>query len=377
MVVPPGGTIGILGGGQLARMLALAARPLGYRVVVLDPDPACPAAGPSDRVIAAPYDDPTGLASLADAADVVTLEFENVPGDALARLEERLPVRPGRRVLETARDRRAEKGFLQSCGVPVAAWAPVEDEAGLAAALERVALPGILKTATLGYDGKGQARVGSAGELRDAWRALGERPCVLEAVVPFEREVSVIVARSAGGEEAAYPPFENEHSGGILDLTTWPAALNERTANEATAAALAAARALDLAGLLCVEFFVLPDGGILANEMAPRPHNSGHLSIEAAATSQFEQAVRAACGLPLGPVTPRSPAAMANLLGDLWEGGEPDWTPALATPGAHLHLYGKREARPGRKMGHLTVLAATLEEARRSAIAARAACTKK
>jgi 5-(carboxyamino)imidazole ribonucleotide synthase len=377
LTVLPGKTLGILGGGQLARMLAIAARPLGYHVVVLDPDGDCPAAPVSDRVVVGAYDDAAALDTFAGLVDVVTLEFENVPSAALVGLEERVPLRPGRWVLGTARDRRLEKRFLEEAGVPIAPWAQVASPEDFAAALERVPLPGILKTATLGYDGKGQHPVAARGDLPLAFQALGSGPCVLEGRVEFERELSVIVARSPIGEVAVYPPFENRHVDGILDATTWPAAVPATVAQEATRLARTTAEALELCGLLCVEFFATADGRVLANEMAPRPHNSGHLTIEAAVTSQFEQAVRAACGLSLGTVEARSPAAMVNLLGDLWQHGEPDWTKALEMRGVKLHLYGKCQARPGRKMGHLTALAGSAPEALAIALAAREAVTIK
>jgi 5-(carboxyamino)imidazole ribonucleotide synthase len=361
-IILPGATIGILGGGQLARMLALAARPMGYRVAVLDPDVDCPASGVSDIVIAAPYDDQGGLDRLADASDVITLEFENVPGDALKRLEARVPVRPSRSVLEIARDRIREKSFLQDAGVETAPWASIVHDGDLERAATGVGLPAILKTATLGYDGKGQARVQSLEEARTAWDDMRRAPCVLEGVVAFDLEISVIVARSSTGEEHAFAPFENQHKNGILDLTLWPARVPDGVASQATDLALGIARGLGVIGLLTVEMFVTPDARVLVNELAPRPHNSGHLTIEAARTSQFVQAIRAVCGLPLGDTTPHSGAAMANLLGDAWRAGEPNWIAALRA-GANLHLYGKREARAGRKMGHLTVLSPNPTEA--------------
>lgn len=361
MPLPPGATLGILGGGQLGRMLALAARPLGYRVAVLDPDPDCPAAGVADLVVAAPYDDPAGLERLGRASDAVTLEFENVPAGALEAIVRLTPVRPAPAVLAVARDRRNEKRAAAEAGLATAPWAAVESEADLERAVGL--LPGILKTATLGYDGQGQARAASPAELRDAWERLGRVPCVLEGLVSFRQELSVVVARSTTGAARAFAPFENRHRAGVLDLTVWPARADREVVQRAVAAAERLARELRVEGLLTVELFVTSRGRVLVNETAPRPHNSGHLTIEAAPVSQFEQAVRAVAGLPLGEVAPRSPAAMANLFGDLWARGEPDWPAALRFPGVSLHLYGKREARPGRKMGHLTALAGTPEEA--------------
>ncbi len=349
----PGATVGILGGGQLARMLALAAKPMGYRVAILDPDADCPASSVADVVVAGDFGDAGALAEFAQACNVVTLEFENVPAGGLSLLEGLLPVRPGRRVLETLRDRVSEKSFVNACGVETAPWAPVRVEGDLETAA-RLGFPAILKTATLGYDGKGQARVNNLEELRAAWTRFGV-PCILEGLVDFALEVSVIVARSASLETAVFPVFENAHRNGILDTTLVPARVSGEVSARAQAIALELATRLEVIGLVCVECFVTGDGRVLVNELAPRPHNSGHATIEACRTSQFEQAIRAVCGLPLGSVDLHATGAMANLLGDLWTNGEPRWTAALET-GAKLHLYGKREARPGRKMGHLTAL---------------------
>ena len=366
-MIPPGSSIGILGGGQLARMLALAAKPLGYRVIVLDPDADCPASSASDAVIAASFDDVRALEELAARCDVVTLEFENVPEIGLNVPELQAKMRPSREVLRTSRDRILEKSFLNSIGVPTAAWKAITSSQDLAGSI----FPGILKTATLGYDGKGQVRVSNQSELEAAFQKFN-MPCVLEGLVNFEKEVSVIVARSSSGEARAFPVFENKHVNGILDVTLWPAQIPESTQLEAERLALEIASKLEVIGLLTVEMFVTADGSVLVNELAPRPHNSGHLSIEASPTSQFEQAIRAVCGLKLGEVTPHGPSVMVNLLGDLWpDGGEPNWAAALEVEGVHLHLYGKREARPGRKMGHITALGRTREEALARALQAR------
>ena len=382
----PGATIGILGGGQLARMLALAARPMGYRVVVLDPDAHCPAAPVCDEVIATAYDSASGLEQLAEAADVVTLEFENVPSAALALLEARVPVRPSRHVLEIARDRVLEKTFLNSIGIETARWATIETEADLHTASTNVGFPAILKTATLGYDGKGQSRVATLGELRSAWVDMGEPRCVLEGLVDFTLEISVIVARSPSGEQCAFAPFENQHRDSILDVTIWPARLADDVARVAVQTALHIARSIDAIGLLTVEMFIAPSidptkARVVVNELAPRPHNSGHLTIEAAPTSQFAQAIRAVCDLPLGDVTPHSPAAMANVLGDMWLSASaapvtPLWLAAWEV-GANLHLYGKREARAGRKMGHLTALGVSPDVAYSTVTRAREALTNR
>jgi 5-(carboxyamino)imidazole ribonucleotide synthase len=370
-VVPPGSSIGILGGGQLARMLALAAKPLGYRVIVLDPDTDCPASSVSDAVIAANFDDLNALEELASRCHVVTLEFENVPEVGLSVPELQAKMRPSREVLRTSRDRILEKTFLNSIGVPTASWRAITSNQDLADS----SFPGILKTATLGYDGKGQARVANQTELEVAFQQFNQQvnlPCVLEGLVEFEKEVSVIVARSSSGEARAFPVFENRHVNGILDVTLWPAQVPEKTLLEAERLALEIATKLEVIGLLTVEMFVTADGRVIVNELAPRPHNSGHLSIEASPTSQFEQAVRAVCGLKLGEVTAHCPSVMVNLLGDLWPAsGEPNWAAALEAKGVHLHLYGKREARPGRKMGHITALGQTREEALARVLEAR------
>ena len=366
-IILPGATIGILGGGQLGRMLALAAKPMGYRVAILDPSPSCPASSVADVVVTGDFGDVAALAEFAQSCDVVTLEFENVPATGLALLEALLPVRPSKRVLETLRDRIAEKSFVNAAGVETAPWAEIRSSADFTRA-SSLGFPAILKTATLGYDGHGQARVQSLEELSAAFKKF-DAPCVLEGLVDFQTEVSVIVARSSVGEVRVFDVFENHHVGGILDTTNIPALIPLELQLRAQEIAMMLAARLEVIGLVCVEFFVTRDGRVLVNELAPRPHNSGHLTIEACVTSQFEQAIRAVCGLPLGDTTAHGPAAMANLLGDLWQGGEPNWAAALET-GARLHLYGKLEARAGRKMGHLTALG---EDALEVVKAARAA----
>jgi len=353
----PGAVIGVMGGGQLGRMLAQAARRLGYGVVVWTPESDPPAAAVADRTIRAPFDDAAAERAFADAVDVVTVEFENVSADALERLAARVPVRPGAAVVRATQHRGAEKAFLRAAGLPHAPTAPVDDRAALAGALATIGLPAVLKTAGFGYDGKGQVRVRADADLAAA-EALAERgPCVLEALVPLALELSVIVARAPDGAVATYPVFENAHRAHVLDVTVVPARVAPALRERAAALGVRVAEALDLVGLACVETFVLDDGTLLVNEIAPRPHNSGHVTIEACETDQFEQQLRAVCGLPLGSTRLRASGAMANLLGDLWQGGAPDWAGALALPGVHLHLYGKREARPGRKMGHLSALA--------------------
>lgn len=366
-VVPPA-TLGVLGGGQLGRYLVLAASTMGYRTVVLEPDAAAPAGRVADVHLVAAYDDTGALARLAAECDVVTTEFESPPAAALGLLGRQALVRPGAHAIAIAQDRRAEKRFLAEHGFPTAPFAVVESADDLTTVA--VAMPAIVKTARLGYDGKGQVRVADLDELAAAWRQLGEVPCVVEQRLVLERELSVVLARSTHAETAAFAVTENVHVGGILDISTAPAGGD--LADAATRLAVAVADALDYVGVLGVELFVV-DGRLLVNELAPRPHNSGHWTLDAARTSQFEQQVRAVCGLPLGDPTMTVPAvAMVNLLGDLWGTGTPDWSAMLADPQAHLHLYGKREARPGRKMGHLTVTAATTGAAAAAAVASRA-----
>jgi 5-(carboxyamino)imidazole ribonucleotide synthase len=369
----PGATIGVLGSGQLGRMLAIAARRMGYRVHVYSPERDTPAGQVADREQSAPYEDLDAVRRFAREVSVVTFEFENVPAAAAAAAAEAAPVRPEGRVLHTTQDRAREKRFLASAGLPVPAFDIVEREAGLDAAVARVGTPAVLKTTRFGYDGKGQARIEAPAAARAAWAAVGGGPCVLEAHVDFACEVSVVGARGLEGAVAHYGVVENRHARHILDVTIAPASVPAAVAREAERIACAVLEALDVVGVLCVEMFVTHDGRVLVNELAPRTHNSGHFTIEACATSQFEQQLRAVCGLPLGAVAQRAPAAMANLLGDLWVGGEPRWAAALAVRGVALHLYGKAEARPGRKMGHLTALAPTTEEASRLVLEARAA----
>jgi 5-(carboxyamino)imidazole ribonucleotide synthase len=348
-VILPNATIGILGGGQLARMLALAAKPMGYRVVVLDPDPHCPASSVVEEVVVGGFDDAAAFQKLASLCDVVTLEFENVPSQHLHALEQRVPLRPSSQILSISRDRILEKKFLNSAGAKTAPYWEILQIADLVAAR----FPAILKTATLGYDGKGQVRVANLGEAEAAFLKFGSVTCVLEGLVDFSLEVSVLVARSSV-ETRCFPVLENQHKNGILDCTLVPARVSAEVAQAAKDVALQIANALELHGLLCIEMFVA-DGQILVNEIAPRPHNSGHVLTETCQTSQFEQAIRAVCNLPLGGVTLHSSGAMANLLGDMWQAGTPNWAAALEQ-GAKLHLYQKQEARTGRKMGHLVML---------------------
>ncbi|MEQ8442191.1 MAG: 5-(carboxyamino)imidazole ribonucleotide synthase [Alphaproteobacteria bacterium] len=348
-VIPPGSTIGILGGGQLGRMLAVAASRLGYRCHIFEPQADCPASHVAAH-IQADYDNLGALAEFADAVDVVTLEFENVPIGAVEFLAERVPVRPGAKALAVAQDRATEKSFLNNAGIETAPWAPVLNQRDLETAAEYVGLPAVLKTARLGYDGKGQATVKAGSSLAGLFDSLGGVPCILEGFVEFDLEISVLTARGLDGSIACFAPVENEHRNHILYRTTVPARIDDAVAARAVEIARNTVQALDYYGLLAVEMFVCPDGRVLANEIAPRPHNSGHWSIDGALTSQFEQTVRAICGLPLGDPAPIAPCEMINLIGD-----EADqWRDLLAAPGTFLHLYGKAESRPGRKMGHLT-----------------------
>jgi 5-(carboxyamino)imidazole ribonucleotide synthase len=371
MAILPGKTIGILGGGQLGRMFAIAARRMGYRVHAFDPTSDCPTGQVADVEVNAAYDDIAAAEKFARDVDVVTFEFENVPAETLAAIQRIRPVHPSPHVLDTCRHRFHEKDFLSRQGFPVTKYRAVRNADELGRALAQLAAPAILKSADYGYDGKGQVRIDRAENLDQAWRTMGRPLGVLEAVVPFDREISVICARTQDGKTVCFEPGENVHVRGILDVTTVPASISAKVRDDAIALATAIAEALDVVGLLAVEMFVVGEK-ILVNELAPRPHNSGHFSFDACVTSQFEQQLRAVCGLPLGDATLLSQVAMANLLGDLWAEGEPDWSRALIVdPRVKLHLYGKQRALPGRKMGHLTAMAPTAAEARQIVLAAR------
>ncbi|HEX8723685.1 MAG TPA: 5-(carboxyamino)imidazole ribonucleotide synthase [Pyrinomonadaceae bacterium] len=372
----PGATVGVLGSGQLGRMFAIAARRMGYRVHTYSPDSDTPTGQVADREYEHPYDDLDAVREFARNVAVVTFEFENVPSAAVEAASRLAPVRPSGAVLHTTQHRLREKTFLSSRGFPVAPFRHVTTLETLRAALAEVGLPAVLKTAGFGYDGKGQTRLDTPDDAPRAFAALGGREGVLEAFVDFEREVSVVAARTEGGEFAHYGVVENTHRRHILDLSVAPAGVGEGVAREAVSIARAVLEELGVVGVTCVEFFLTRDGRLLVNELAPRPHNSGHFTFDACVTSQFEQQLRAVCGLPLGSTGLMRPAAMANLLGDLWQGGEPDWRAALRFPDVKLHLYGKTEARAGRKMGHLTALAPTAEEAAGAALAARAALAR-
>lgn len=378
-VILPGATLGVLGGGQLGRMFVHAAQAMGYFTAVLDEDAASPAGLVSHHHIRTGYEDPQGLAMLARACDAVTTEFENVPAAALDTLARSLPVSPAGSAVAIAQDRAREKAHFVQCGVPVAPHAVIETAAQLAAVPADL-LPGILKTARMGYDGKGQVRVATPAELAGAWEQLGRVPCVLEKMLPLAHECSVIVARGRDGTVVHLPVQRNLHRDGILAVTeVYEGNLPPAQTSQALAAAKSVADGLNYVGVLCVEFFVLRDGTLVVNEIAPRPHNSGHYSQNACDVSQFELQVRCMTGLPLVQPRLHSPAIMLNLLGDLWFTGDqpvaptpPAWDAVLALPGCHLHLYGKVEAKRGRKMGHLNITGTTPEAVRTTALQAAA-----
>ena len=372
----PGATLGVLGGGQLGRMFVHAAQAMGYFTAVLDKDPTSPAGLVSHHHIRTGYEDPQGLAELAKLCDAVTTEFENVPAGALNKLAETLPVSPAGSAVAIAQDRAAEKAHFMKCGVPCAPYAVIETPAQLAAVNDAL-LPGILKTARMGYDGKGQIRVKTREELVKAWDELNHVACVLEKMLPLAHECSVIVARGRDGSIVNLPVQRNLHRDGILAVTeVYAGNLPAAQVEQAIAAAKSVAEGLNYVGVLCIEFFVLADGMLVVNEIAPRPHNSGHYSQNAMDVSQFELQVRAMTNLPLVQPRQHSATVMLNLLGDLWfkDGGDtptaPAWDQILALPGAHLHLYGKVDAKRARKMGHLNITAATAEQARATALKA-------
>ncbi len=366
--LPPGAWLGVLGGGQLGRVFCQAAQALGYRVAVLDPAESCPAGMVADEHIRAAYDDIAGLDRLARRCAAVTTEFENVPADSLRHLARTRVTAPSGDAVAVAQDRMAEKAYIQAAGVPVAPHAAIQAVADVDACSDAL-FPGILKTARLGYDGKGQIRVASRDEARQAFETLRGVPCVLEALQPLDYEISVVVARDLRGHAVSYPPSRNAHRDGILALSVADGSVPSGVADHARSHALSLARHLDYHGVLCVEFFVLRDGRVLANEMAPRPHNSGHYTQDGCLVSQFEQQARIMGGLPLGDTDTLRPAAMLNLLGDLWFDAqgrqrEPDWAGVLAVPGTRLHLYAKSEARRARKMGHVNILGADAAQLR-------------
>jgi 5-(carboxyamino)imidazole ribonucleotide synthase len=366
----PGSAIGVLGSGQLGRMFAIAARRMGYRVHTLSPDEDTPTGQVADLEINAPYEDLNAIAKFAAAVSVVTFEFENVPAETAAEAARHAPVRPAGHILHTTQHRLREKTFLAKAGLPLTPFRRVSSLDELTEAARELGLPAILKTADFGYDGKGQHRIVSPADFEAAWQTVLQRESVLEALVDFEREISVVAARGENGEFIHYGAIENRHCNGILHTSLAPARVPEAIARRAVDITRTVLEKLGVVGVLGVEFFVTKDRELLINELAPRPHNSGHFTFDASITSQFEQQLRAVCGLPLGSPEQLSPAAMLNLLGDIWTGGEPDWAAATAIANVKLHLYGKLAPRPGRKMGHLTALAPNvdkaLEDARRS-----------
>jgi 5-(carboxyamino)imidazole ribonucleotide synthase len=384
----PGAMVGVIGGGQLGRMFVAACHRLGYRAAVWSDAADAPALPAADLAVVAPYDDEAALAAFTAAVAVATVEFENLPAALLERIEARVPLRPAARTVATTQHRGREKAALAALGVPLAPWcalAAAGDVASAAAALD-AAVPSlagaavrdgpaaVLKTAGFGYDGKGQVPLPAARPWPGpALDLLAREPCVVEAFVDLQVELSVVVARGLDGRCRAFPVAENEHARHVLDLTFLPARIDAAVGERATALALRVVEGLDLVGVACVELFLTRSGDLWVNEVAPRPHNSGHVTLEACRVDQFEQQLRAVCGLPLGDPALVRPAAMANLLGDLWQAGEPDWSAALAIEGVRLHLYGKEAARPGRKMGHLSAVADDATAAARLVIAARAA----
>jgi 5-(carboxyamino)imidazole ribonucleotide synthase len=373
MSIMPGAMLGLLGGGQLGRMFTMAAQSMGYRVTVLDPADWGPASSVADRHLHADYLDSDALRELGSNCAGVTTEFENVPAESLRTLAEHCVVSPAANSVAVAQNRILEKNFLAANGFGVAPYAVIQNSSNMhnsdgVTPQKRPELfpglfPGILKISRFGYDGKGQTRVNNPAELDRAFIGMNREPCVLEKLLPLESEVSVIVSRSFDGEVATFPISENQHRNGILDISIIPARVSPAIIQNAVDIAVRVAEKLDYRGVLCVEFFVFADGRLLVNEIAPRPHNSGHYSIDACVTSQFEQQVRILCGMPLGSTAMHGAAVMVNLLGDLWQGGEPKWEQVLRHPHVKLHLYGKLEARPGRKMGHYTVLAESTEAA--------------
>ena len=374
-MIEPGATIGILGGGQLGRMTGMAARSLGYDVHVLDPDPHCPASAIASRTIAARFDDADAATALAERCAVVTLEIEQIGTAALTAVSAIAPLRPGAAAVHIIQDRIRQKRWLSANGFPVGPFRDVASRDESVAAFDALGRS-IFKSTSGGYDGRGQVRVDSVDSAAEAWSSLGARPCLVEQFLDIHFEISMLVARrpAAPGTEpemVVFPPARNHHEHGILDWSTIPAAAGAATIRQATEVATGIASTLGIEGLIAVELFVLRDGRLVVNELAPRPHNTFHSTERGCATSQFEQLVRAVCDLPLGSTDVLRPAAIANLLGDMWEAGTPDFAAALCVPAVRLHLYGKTSARPGRKMGHLSAVGATPDEALERVLRAR------
>ncbi len=362
-MILPGATIGMLGGGQLGRMFTTAARILGYRVIILEPDPHSPAAHFADEHIEAPYDDPQALNELGKKCDVITTEFENIPAETLQQLSEYCPVHPGATAVKIAQDRMVEKAFILECGLLPVPYGNIETRSDITEAAKCVSFPAILKTARFGYDGKGQQVINHADDIEEAFKAANQVPCVLEQRIDLDCEISVILGRNELGESQCFPVAENLHRDGILFQSIVPARVDESIAKAAQTAAIRIADKLAYIGVLAVEFFVTKQGELLVNEMAPRTHNSGHYTLDACITSQFEQQVRMVCGLPFGDTALLSPVVMTNMLGDLWGTSHPNWDVLLKSPTSKLHLYGKQEARKGRKMGHYCTLSNNLDTA--------------
>ncbi len=371
-VIAPGAALGVLGSGQLGRMFAIAARRMGYRVHTFSPEEDTPTGQVADVEVVADYEDLDALRAFARHVDVVTFEFENVPIDAIEAIEEFAPVRPCGAALHTAQQRAREKQFLADHGFPTAPFGRAASLDELWDAVARIGTPSVIKTAAFGYDGKGQHKVTTPADVEHIWAAIGHQEAVVEKFISLQTEMSVIGTRGIDGEMALYQAFENRHRDHILDVTTTPAAISPALASRAAEITRAILEELQYVGVLCVEFFIDTDGGLLINELAPRPHNSGHLTFDAAVTSQFEQQVRAICGLPLGSTKLlATAAAMANLLGELWEHGDPNWAAASRFADMKLHLYGKTQPRRGRKMGHMTAMGRSVDEALDRVISAR------
>jgi 5-(carboxyamino)imidazole ribonucleotide synthase len=363
-MILPEATLGVLGGGQLGRMFTVAARTMGYRVIVLDPDPDSPAAELANEHIFAAFDDRAALEKIGRACAAITTEFENVPAESLNFLAQFCPVRPSAKAVAIAQNRIREKTFLRDSGFETAAFSPISSIEEIIPALKKIGTAALLKISQFGYDGKGQATVNNLSDAIAAFEQMDRKPCVLEQRLKLKTEISVVVARSVNGASVAYPAAENSHVNGILDISVVPAQVSEKLAQQATRDACAVADKLDYCGVMAVEFFVVENERLLINEIAPRPHNSGHYTMDACLTSQFDQQVRAMCGLPLGDARLLSPVAMVNILGDAWRGdAPPQWDALLNESRAKLHLYGKREARPGRKMGHFTCIGNSAKEA--------------
>ena len=360
-MILPGATLGLLGGGQLGRMFTIAARTMGYEVMVLDPDPESPAAAFATEHLCAPYTDTAALARLASGCAAVTTEFENVPATSLQSIAEHIPVRPSAESIHIARDRILEKKTIRDIGLDTVDYHVIQTESDLDHALQNISLPAILKTATLGYDGKGQIVISEATELKKAYQQLGSTPCVLEQRIELACEISVVLARSVCGHIETFNAAENRHHNGILDISIIPARVSAEVASSAEKMARMLADELDYCGVLAVEFFVNKDDRLMINEMAPRPHNSGHFTLDACLTDQFQQQVRTLCGYRPGDTTLSSPAVMVNILGDDWIPDTPNWDKLLISKNIFLHLYGKKEPRVGRKMGHFTCLGGNIE----------------